>query len=146
MTEDEAEPKPISWLGTLVLVAILVITSISFILSPVNGPIDAVPTWTPALLFVIGLISIAMFRWLVLPEVASNSEFSLASRLNNCLLTSAFAAILFSGFSLPAAMLSGEGWIALPFAATGLLTWLFLSNYSKTQMENTPGEDWSPSA
>ncbi len=138
MLGDQAEPKPKNWLGKQVLAVTLVLTSFSLIFASRSGPFDSIPPWFPALLFFIGLIMIAQFRWLILPQMA-HSQFSQALHLNNCLLTSTAAAQSFSIFGLIAAIAAGQGWVALPFAAAGLLTWILLSRYSRTQIESNPG-------
>ena len=140
MVEDaptEADLKLPRRLGLVLVVVTALFTITSFRIAE-RDLIDldkSVFIFLPPLLFVIGLSTVALFRGIVLPEMARNSQISQPLRFKNCMYLSYAAAQAMGVYGITSSVYLSEGWVSLPFAATALPIWVFLSRFSASQIK-----------
>jgi hypothetical protein len=108
------------------LAAILIMTGVGFLLGPQLEPSleDDMRYVLGGILLLVAVSSFLLTRYLVLPGMARQQA-----------QPSAIATTAYSFAETPAiyglvlAIMTAEGWVALPFGALALLLWVVMSNY-----------------
>ncbi len=132
------EPEPKRWLGLQLFAITLAITLLSLRLASEIGPVDSIPDWLPAVVYFTGLGFLIVIGKR-LPEVALDTGLPPTLRFNTCLILSFAGALLMALFGL-SAIIVGEGWVALPFGLTAMVSWVTLNRYAKGKTEGA-GQD-----
>jgi hypothetical protein len=108
------------------LAAILIITGVGFFLGPQLEPSleEDMRYAMGGILLLVAVSSFLLTRYLVLPGMARQQAQPSA------IATTAYAfAETPAIYGLVLAIMTAEGWVALPFSALALLSWVAMSNY-----------------
>jgi len=119
-------PNAVAVLKWAFLAAILIMTGVGFFLGPQLEPAleGGVRYVIGAALFLVAVSSSLLTRYLVLPGMARQKA------LPSAIATTAYSfAETPAIFGLVLAIMTAEGWVALPFGALALLSWAVMSNY-----------------
>ena len=126
-TPSSPAPNSIAVLKWAFLGAILIVTGVGFFLGPHLEPSleDDMRYVFGGVLFTVGVSSLLLVRYVVLPAMASHSGAK-----PQAIGTTAYAfAEAPATYGLVLAIMTAEGWAALPFGALALVGWLTMSNY-----------------
>jgi hypothetical protein len=138
----EAQPLPSTEpaLRWAFLVAIVGVTVAGIILGEaITTEYDtSIRTFVPPVLFITGIGGILVMRFLLLPSAARKPEV-LPQQLASMGYAIAEAP---ATYGLVAAIMRGEGWVAIPFGALALFGWLiaraFLASLRAATLEDFP--------
>ena len=111
----------------------MAITLLSPRLASEIGLIDSIPDWVPVVVYLTGLGFLIVIG-ARLGEVALDTGLSPVLRFNTCLILS-FAGSLSMGLFGFSAIIVGEGWVALPFGITAMISWVTLNRYARKKIE-----------
>jgi hypothetical protein len=119
-------PNAVAVLKWAFFAAILIITGVGFFLGPQLEPSleDDMRYVIGGILLLVAVSSFLLTRYLVLPGMARQQAqpSAIASTAYGFAETPAI-------FGLGLAIMTAEGWVALPFGALALLSWVVMRNY-----------------